>query len=130
MRRASSTRESAFAASVLPTPASPSRRSGFSSASERKRAVASPRSGRYCTSLSATSTSLMLEKVIRKLYVGDRSHRPCEDRTMEYRQLGRSGLRVSELTLGTMTFGTAGASERMLGSTTTGEARRQVDLAL
>jgi len=37
---------------------------------------------------------------------------------------------VSELTLGTMTFGTAGASERMLGSTTTGEARRQVDLAL
>src|SRR5438105_14730951 len=46
------------------------------------------------------------------------SHRPCEDRRMEYRQLGRSGLRVSELTLGTMTFGTAGVSERMLGSTT------------
>lgn len=28
---------------------------------------------------------------------------------MEYRQLGRSGLRISALTLGTMTFGGAGA---------------------
>ena len=39
-------RASAFAASVLPTPASPSSKSGFSSESERKSAVASPRSGR------------------------------------------------------------------------------------
>ena len=37
---------SAFAASVFPTPASPSSSSGFSSASPRKSAVASPRSGR------------------------------------------------------------------------------------
>ena len=29
---------------------------------------------------------------------------------MEYRQLGRSGLRVSTLTLGTMTFGGRGES--------------------
>ncbi len=29
---------------------------------------------------------------------------------MEYRQLGRSGLRVSTLTLGTMTFGGAGTT--------------------
>jgi aryl-alcohol dehydrogenase-like predicted oxidoreductase len=49
---------------------------------------------------------------------------------MEYRCLGKSGLRVSELTLGTMTFGTRGESAALLGSTTVVEARRQVDVAL
>jgi len=49
---------------------------------------------------------------------------------MEYRQLGNSGLRVSVLALGTMTFGTTGEIERMIGSTSRSEARRQLDLAL
>jgi aryl-alcohol dehydrogenase-like predicted oxidoreductase len=48
---------------------------------------------------------------------------------MEYRQLGRSGLRVSTLTLGTMTFGDAGASAAIGGTDVTG-ARRHVDMAL
>jgi aryl-alcohol dehydrogenase-like predicted oxidoreductase len=48
---------------------------------------------------------------------------------MEYRQLGRSGLRVSALTLGTMTF--AGKGDfGALGSTGVDDARRQVDMAL
>ncbi|RKN05352.1 aldo/keto reductase [Streptomyces radicis] len=48
---------------------------------------------------------------------------------MEYRQLGRSGLRVSALTMGTMTFGgkeVFGA----LGATDVKGARRQVGMAL
>jgi aryl-alcohol dehydrogenase-like predicted oxidoreductase len=45
---------------------------------------------------------------------------------MEYRQLGRSGLRVSALTLGTMTFG--GSSQ--VGTTDVDGARRQVDMCL
>lgn len=48
---------------------------------------------------------------------------------MEYRQLGRSGLRVSALTLGTMTFGGRGGF-RAVGSTDIDGARRQVDLCL
>lgn len=48
---------------------------------------------------------------------------------MEYRQLGRSGLRVSALTMGTMTFGGQGAFGNV-GNTGTDEARRQVDLCL
>ena len=40
---------------------------------------------------------------------------------MEYRRLGKSGLKVSEICLGTMTFG-HGADEA--------EAKRMVDLAL
>src|SRR6202046_2372201 len=48
---------------------------------------------------------------------------------MEYRQLGRSGLRVSALTLGTMTFGGQGGF-RHVGSTDVEGARRQVDLCL
>ena len=40
---------------------------------------------------------------------------------MEYRQLGRSGLKVSEVCLGTMTFG---------HGTDKGEAKRMVDQAL
>ena len=48
---------------------------------------------------------------------------------MEYRQLGRSGLRVSALTLGTMTFGGRGGFGAV-GATDVAGARRQVDLCL
>src|SRR5436309_13470425 len=48
---------------------------------------------------------------------------------MEYRQLGRSGLRISTLTLGTMTFGGTGVF-RNVGSTDLDGARRQIDMAL
>ncbi len=48
---------------------------------------------------------------------------------MEYRQLGRSGLRVSTLTLGTMTFGGADGFSAV-GATDVEGARRQVDLCL
>jgi aryl-alcohol dehydrogenase-like predicted oxidoreductase len=48
---------------------------------------------------------------------------------MEYRALGQSGLRVSVLTLGTMTFGGRGAFADV-GSTGVDEARRQVDMCL
>lgn len=45
---------------------------------------------------------------------------------MEYRLLGRSGLKVSVMTMGTMTFG---GSEKV-GNTSPAEAERQVDLCL
>src|SRR3712207_712346 len=45
---------------------------------------------------------------------------------MEYRQLGRSGLRVSVLTLGTMTFGGVGFFAKT-GSTDVAGARRMID---
>jgi aryl-alcohol dehydrogenase-like predicted oxidoreductase len=48
---------------------------------------------------------------------------------MNYRQLGRSGLRVSCLSLGTMTFGGRGVFGKV-GATQSTEARRQVDLCL
>jgi aryl-alcohol dehydrogenase-like predicted oxidoreductase len=48
---------------------------------------------------------------------------------MQYRQLGRSGLRVSTLTLGTMTFGGQGNFAKV-GNTGVEGARRQVDMAL
>jgi len=48
---------------------------------------------------------------------------------MEYRVLGRSGLRVSVLTMGTMTFGGKGGFAAV-GSTDAAEARRQVDKCL
>jgi aryl-alcohol dehydrogenase-like predicted oxidoreductase len=48
---------------------------------------------------------------------------------VEYRQLGHSGLRVSALTLGTMTFGGQGGF-RAVGATDVEGARRQVDLCL
>ena len=48
---------------------------------------------------------------------------------MDYRQLGRSGLRVSTLTLGTMTIGDAGPSAS-IGSVDLAGARRQIDLCL
>jgi aryl-alcohol dehydrogenase-like predicted oxidoreductase len=48
---------------------------------------------------------------------------------MRYRQLGASGLRVSVLTMGTMTFGGTGEFASV-GSTGVDEARRQVDRCL
>ncbi len=48
---------------------------------------------------------------------------------MEYRRLGRSGLYVSSLTLGTMTFGGQG-DFGMVGATDVAGARRQVDMCL
>jgi aryl-alcohol dehydrogenase-like predicted oxidoreductase len=48
---------------------------------------------------------------------------------MEYRQLGRSGLRLSSLTLGTMTFGGRGEFGNV-GKTDLEGARRQIDMAL
>jgi aryl-alcohol dehydrogenase-like predicted oxidoreductase len=48
---------------------------------------------------------------------------------MQYRSLGGSGLRVSTLTLGTMTFGGQGVFAKV-GTTGAEEARRQVDQCL
>ena len=48
---------------------------------------------------------------------------------MDYRQLGRSGLRVSTLTLGTMTIGGGGPSASV-GAVDLDGARRQIDLCL
>src|SRR5215471_7091995 len=48
---------------------------------------------------------------------------------MDYRQLGRSGLRISALTLGTMTFGGRGGFQAV-GATDVVGARRQVDMCL
>jgi aryl-alcohol dehydrogenase-like predicted oxidoreductase len=50
-------------------------------------------------------------------------------RSMEYRTLGRSGLRISVLTMGTMTFGGSGPFKNV-GSTGAAEAERQVDMCL
>jgi aryl-alcohol dehydrogenase-like predicted oxidoreductase len=48
---------------------------------------------------------------------------------MDHRQLGRSGLRISVLTLGTMTFGGEGPFANV-GSVDLAGVRRQIDLAL
>jgi aryl-alcohol dehydrogenase-like predicted oxidoreductase len=48
---------------------------------------------------------------------------------MDYRQLGRSGLRISTLTLGTMSFGDAGPGAPV-GSVDLAGARRQIDMCL
>ncbi len=48
---------------------------------------------------------------------------------MQYRQLGASGLKVSVITLGTMTMGGRGAFAKV-GSVDVAEARRQVDMML
>ncbi|HQT84324.1 MAG: aldo/keto reductase [Acidiphilium sp. 37-64-53] len=48
---------------------------------------------------------------------------------MQYRQLGRSGLKISTLTLGTMTMGGKGAFEKV-GNVGLAEAKRQIDLCL
>jgi aryl-alcohol dehydrogenase-like predicted oxidoreductase len=48
---------------------------------------------------------------------------------MEYRQLGKSGLKVSALSMGTMTFG-GGGKFAYVGDTDVKEAQRQVDTAI
>ncbi|NLS04809.1 aldo/keto reductase [Rhizobium sp. P32RR-XVIII] len=48
---------------------------------------------------------------------------------MEYRQLGRSGLRISTVTMGTMTFGGVGWAKKV-GDLGVSEARRLVDMCL
>jgi aryl-alcohol dehydrogenase-like predicted oxidoreductase len=48
---------------------------------------------------------------------------------MEYRQLGRSGLKVSTLTLGTMTMGGKGKFARV-GEVGLDDARRQIDMCI
>ena len=48
---------------------------------------------------------------------------------MEYRQLGRSGLRISTLTLGTMTFGGQGGFGQV-GNTDLEGAKRQIGMAV
>ena len=52
------------------------------------------------------------------------------EKAMEYRQLGYSGLRVSELSLGTGTFGGGTEFFRAWGNTTVSEARRLIDICL
>jgi aryl-alcohol dehydrogenase-like predicted oxidoreductase len=48
---------------------------------------------------------------------------------MDYRQLGRSGLKVSAITLGTMTFGGKGRFARV-GEVDLDGARRQIDMCI
>ena len=48
---------------------------------------------------------------------------------MEYRPLGTSGLQISALTLGTMTFGGLGDFAKV-GNTELADARRQIDICL
>jgi aryl-alcohol dehydrogenase-like predicted oxidoreductase len=48
---------------------------------------------------------------------------------MEYRLLGRSGLKVSTLTMGTMTFGGQGKFASV-GSSGVDEARRLIDMCI
>src|ERR1700684_2264349 len=48
---------------------------------------------------------------------------------MDYRQLGNSGLKVSSLTLGTMTMGGAGGFAKV-GNVGIADARRMVDIAI
>jgi aryl-alcohol dehydrogenase-like predicted oxidoreductase len=48
---------------------------------------------------------------------------------MEYRQLGNSGLKISVLTLGTMTFGGRGGFSKV-GSVDLADARRYIDMVL
>ena len=48
---------------------------------------------------------------------------------MEYRLLGRSGLRISALTMGTMTFGGGGVVENV-GNIDVAEARKKIDMCI
>ena len=52
----------------------------------------------------------------------DSAH-PSENRLMDYRLLGRSGLKVSSLSIGTATFGGDG----LWGATDVKDAQRQID---
>src|ERR1700761_2970775 len=58
-----------------------------------------------------------------------RRNHVCEGETVEYRQLGRSGLRISAMTLGTMGFG-GGSMFTNVGTGHVQDARRQIDLAI
>jgi aryl-alcohol dehydrogenase-like predicted oxidoreductase len=49
---------------------------------------------------------------------------------MEYRQLGRSDLRVSILAMGTATSGAGGGALAAWGDTDLAGARRQIDMCL
>jgi aryl-alcohol dehydrogenase-like predicted oxidoreductase len=48
---------------------------------------------------------------------------------MDYRQLGNSGLKISALTMGTMTFGGAGGLSKV-GNVSLAEARKQIDIVI
>src|SRR5690606_38452852 len=66
---------------------------------------------------------------------GGSANNPCVQQphktgtAMEYRTLGRSGLKVSVFSFGTMTFGGAGMFAGT-GSTQVDDARRQIDLCI
>jgi aryl-alcohol dehydrogenase-like predicted oxidoreductase len=49
---------------------------------------------------------------------------------MEYRKLGRSGLKISVFAFGAMTFGTASSTFKRVGQTHGKEAERQIDICL
>jgi aryl-alcohol dehydrogenase-like predicted oxidoreductase len=49
---------------------------------------------------------------------------------MEYRQLGKSGLKVSVLTMGTMTFGRKGGFSKVGDITEVKDAQRQIDMVI
>src|SRR3982750_527561 len=51
------------------------------------------------------------------------------NRPMDYRSLGKSGLKVSALSLGTMTFG-GGGKFAFVGDTDAKEAKKQLDMAI
>src|SRR5438445_761678 len=91
MRRAPSTSAITFAASVLPTPASPSMKSGFSSLSARKIDVARPRSPMYRRSRRRRSISSMLAGAVIPLKTTGRSHDcPVEEPAAELDVLVRA----------------------------------------
>jgi aryl-alcohol dehydrogenase-like predicted oxidoreductase len=52
---------------------------------------------------------------------------PLRRETMEYRQLGNSGLKVSVLTMGTMTFGGEGVFAKV-GNVSLDSVRRLIDM--
>src|SRR5271166_5359032 len=54
-------------------------------------------------------------------------HGAIKERTVEYRQLGNSGLKVSVLTMGTMTFGGKGNFAKV-GNVSLDEVRRLIDM--